>query len=219
MYKYVLFDLDGTLIDPGIGITKSVEYALNKYNITVTDRAELYKFIGPPLQNSFKQFYGFSDEDCVLAVNYYREYFKDKGIYENKIYDGIVDMLKSLKENGNIIILATSKPETFAIKILEHFNLIQYFDFVSAATMDGSRSEKADIIKYALDSNGINNLSSVIMVGDRKYDIIGAKQCNLDSIGVLFGYGSKNELEMAGADFIVETPLEILNVLHEGTKK
>lgn len=212
MYKYVLFDLDGTLTDSGIGITNSVEYALNKYNITVDDRAELYRFIGPPLQNSFKEFYGFSNEDCVLAVEYYREYFKEKGIYENKVYDGIVDMLKALKKNGNKIILATSKPEAFAITILKHFNLIQYFDFISAATMDGSRSAKADIIKFALDNYGISDSSSAIMVGDRKHDIIGAKQCNIDSIGVLFGYGSRNELEMAGADFIVETPLEIFNI-------
>ena len=212
MYKYVLFDLDGTLTDSGEGITNSVAYALKKFNITVTDRTELYKFIGPPLHGSFKEYYRFSDADCELAVAYYREYFKEKGIFENRVYDGIEELLKALKENGHIIFLATSKPETFAVKILEHFNLIQYFDFVSAATMDSTRNEKADIIQYALDQIDQKELSSVIMVGDRKYDILGAKQFHLASVGVLYGFGGRAELEQAGADFIVETPLEIVNI-------
>lgn len=212
MYKYVLFDLDGTLTDSGEGITNSVAYALKKFNITVADRTELYKFIGPPLHSSFKEFYGFSDADCELAVEYYREYFHEKGIFENRVYDGIEDLLKALKENGHKIFLATSKPEVFAVKILKHFNLIQYFDFVSAATMDSTRNEKTDIIQYALDHIEHEDLASVIMVGDRKYDILGAKQFHLASVGVLYGFGGRAELEQAGADFIVETPLEIVSI-------
>lgn len=210
MYNNVLFDLDGTLTDPGLGITNSVAYALKKLNITVADRTELYKFIGPPLQNSFKQFYGFDENETIEAVEYYREYFTNTGIYENELYDGTEEILKSLKNNCKKIILATSKPEMFAIRILEHFGIKKYFDFVVGATMDGTRSEKADIIKYALEKNNIVDLHSTIMVGDRQHDVLGAKTNGIDTIGVLFGYGSKEELVHAGAKYLAESPGDIL---------
>lgn len=209
MYKYLLFDLDGTLTDPGLGITNSVMYALQKFGIKVEDRTSLYKFIGPPLRDSFEAFYGFSREDSELAVQYYREYFKDKGLYENEVYDGIEDLLIQLKERDRTLLVATSKPEPFAIKILQHFNLYDYFDFVAGATMDETRNNKADIIQYALESYNIEK-SSAVMIGDRDHDIIGAKENNLDSIGVLYGYGSRDELKNAGAMFLVEKPLDIL---------
>lgn len=209
MYKYLLFDLDGTLTDPGLGITNSVMYALQKFGIKVEDRTSLYKFIGPPLRDSFEAFYGFSREDSELAVQYYREYFKDKGLYENEVYDGIEDLLIQLKERDRTLLVATSKPEPFAIKILQHFNLYDYFDFVAGATMDETRNNKADIIQYALESYNIEK-SSAVMIGDREHDIIGAKENNLDSIGVLYGYGSCDELKNAGAMFLVEKPLDIL---------
>lgn len=213
MYQYILFDLDGTLTDPGIGITNSVAYALEKYNITVEDRTELYKFIGPPLQDSFMEFYGFSEMESKKAVEYYREYFRDKGIFENEVYEGIPELLQTLKGAGKQVILATSKPEEFARQILEHFDLIQYFDFVAGATMDGSRSEKADIIQYALDKCMIKDKSKVIMVGDRKHDIIGAAKNKLPAIGVLFGYGSEEELRNAGAKYLARTSFDILKYI------
>ena len=213
MYKYILFDLDGTLTDPGLGITNSVMYALKKFNIDVEERASLYKFIGPPLMDSFKMFYGFSEEDSELGVKYYREYFKERGLYENEVYDGIEELLKALKDQNKSLIIATSKPDEFAVEIVKHFHLDQYFDFVAGATMDSSRSKKADVIEYAIKNCNITDLSSAIMIGDREHDILGAKQVGLDSIGVLFGYGNYAELEAAGATHIVEKPADILQIV------
>lgn len=213
MYNSILFDLDGTLTDPGIGITNSVQYALKKWGITVSDRASLYKFIGPPLKESFEKFYGFSEEDSKKAVEYYREYFRSKGIYENEVYPGVEDLLINLKIRNKTIILATSKPEEFATEILRFFHLDQYFDCIAGASMDGVRSKKTDVIRYALDKCSVSDLSSAVMVGDREYDISGAKQTGLDSIGVLFGYGSRKELEAAGATYIAETVEKIAELI------
>lgn len=213
MYQYILFDLDGTLTDPGVGITNSVAYALKKFNINVKNKTELDKFVGPPLLDSFVKYYAFSEEHGKIAVEYYREYFKAKGIFENEVYDGIEDMLTSLKSKGKKVILATSKPESFAKDILKHFHLDKYFDFVAGATMDETRNKKGDVIKYALESCRINDLSTVIMIGDREHDIIGAKECGIDSIGVLFGYGSYDELHDAGATYIAETVKDILKFI------
>ena len=209
MYQNILFDLDGTLTDPGMGITNSVMYALKKFNIDVKDRASLYRFIGPPLKGSFEEFYGFSDEQSELAVQYYREYFKKQGLLENKVYEGIPELLTRLKEKGKTLIVATSKPEVFTLDILRHFNLLEYFDFVAGATMDNKRTKKSDIIRYVLECCHITDTSTAVMIGDRKHDIIGAKENNLDSIGVLFGYGDYEELKAAGATYIVETPMSI----------
>lgn len=213
MYQNILFDLDGTLTDPGIGITNSAMYALEKWNIKVAERSELYKFIGPPLRDSFMNFYGFSEEQAKEAIVYYREYFKDKGIFENEVYPGIVELLQQLKASGKKIVLATSKPEEFAIRILKHFDLFDYFDFVGGAYMDGVRNKKGEVIQYALESAGITDLSTTVMIGDREHDIIGAKENGLDSIGVLFGYGSRDELTEAGATYIAETVGDILKFL------
>lgn len=210
MYNTVLFDLDGTLTDPGEGITNSVAYALKKWNIQVEDRSTLYKFIGPPLQDSFTEYYGLSEEDSWKSVEYFREYFRDRGIFENVVYPGIPELLKTLKDSGRKVIVATSKPEHFAVQILEHFGLAQYFDFVAGASMDEVRVKKADIIDYALESCGITELSSVLMVGDREHDVFGAKKIGVDCIGVLFGYGSRQELTAAGATYIAETVEDIL---------
>ena len=203
MYDIILFDLDGTLTDPGLGITNSTAYALKRWNIEVEDKASLNCFIGPPLDESLRKYFGFSQEDSKMAVEVYREYYREKGIFENKVYPGVEAMLSRLKRNGKKIILATSKPELFAGKILEHFRIDGWFDFVAGATMDGSRIKKADVIAYALQSCSITQLDRVVMVGDREHDIIGANQIGIDSIGVLYGYGSKEELEAAGATNIV----------------
>ena len=210
MYKYILFDLDGTLTDPGTGITNSVAYALARWNIHVEDRRTLYRFIGPPLQDSFREYYGFSPEDALKAVDVYREYFREKGLYENEVYPGVEEMLKTLKAQGKTLILATSKPEEFAIRILKHFGLDGYFTVMAGATMDPSRSKKGDVITYALRQGGVSALSTAVMIGDREHDIFGAKQNGLDSMGVLFGYGDRDELEKAGATYIASTVEEIL---------
>ena len=211
-YKYYLFDLDGTLTDPGIGITNSVMYALEKFGIHVSDRETLYPFIGPPLADSFSKYFGFDEEQALQAVEYYREYFREDGIFENAVYEGIPEMLGELKSRGAKVALATSKPYEFSVRILDHFDLHQYFDFIGAATMDGRISRKADVIRHLLDSLGGIDKSSVLMVGDRDQDIEGAKANDLQSAGVLWGYESRDELTDAGADFIVSSPSDIAEI-------
>lgn len=205
-YTTVLFDLDGTLTNPGLGITNSVAYALKKYGIDVKDRTELYKFIGPPLLNSFQDYYGFSEEQAVQAVEYYREYYQKTGIYENYVYEGILELLKELKAEGITLLVATSKPEPFARLIMEHYHLADYFTYIAGATMDNkTRVKKADVIRYAMQNCEAEDKRKLVMVGDRKHDILGAKEVGIDSIGVLFGYGDREELEQAGATYIAET--------------
>ena len=211
--KYILFDLDGTVTDPMIGITKSVQYALNKFDIEVEDLNELCKFIGPPLKDSFMNFYNFTEEDALNAITYYREYFSTKGLYENTVYENFEDMLISLKKKNKSLIIATSKPTVFAEKILEHFNLKKYFDFIAGSNLDNTRTKKADVISYALEQQGITEVSEIIMIGDREHDVIGAKALNIESIGVLHGYGSYDELSNSGANYIVKDVKELHSLL------
>ena len=213
MYNYLLFDLDGTLTDSGTGIMNSVLYALKKFDIEVGDRTQLYAFIGPPLAESFQKFYHFSQEQALQAVCYYREYFSERGMFENKVISGIDTLLSELKDAGKKLVVATSKPEKYTIKILEHFNLISYFQFVAGATMDETRNTKTAVIEYALQHINAVSKREVVMIGDRKHDIEGAKNNNIDSIGVLFGYGDRKELEQAGADYIVESVEELRMLL------
>lgn len=204
MKKTVFFDLDGTLTDPGIGITNSVWAALRKYNIEVKDRSELFRFIGPPLMDAFMEYYGFPEEQAREAIKPYREYFARKGIFENRVYPGIPELLEKLKKDGYLLTVATSKPEEFAKKILVHFDLIKYFDHVCGAGMDETRTGKAEVITYALETAGVTDKRQCIMVGDRKHDMEGAERNGLRKIGVLYGYGSREELTKAGADVIAE---------------
>ena len=205
-FQYYLFDLDGTLTDPGEGITNSVMYALRKFGIDPPERKQLYSFIGPPLHDSFMKYYGFSEEDAALAVEYYREYFRPKGILENKLYEGVREELEELKGMNKTIALATSKPEEFSVQILKAFDLYKYFDFIGAATMDGSRVRKEDVIAYVLESIGITDKSAVLMTGDRQQDVEGAHANGIVCAGVLYGYGDYDELKNAGADYIIEAP-------------
>ena len=202
MRNYLLFDLDGTLTDPKEGITNSVAYALAYFGIEVKEKEELIPFIGPPLTDSFREFYGFSMEQSLVAVEKYREYFSDRGIFENRVYDGILPLLKELKEAGKTLILATSKPTVYARQIVEKFGLAEYLSDVQGSELDGTRVKKAEVIQKALKDNGIENLQNAIMVGDRKHDILGAHQVGLQAVGVLFGYGSVEELTLAGADYL-----------------
>ena len=197
-YKYLLFDLDGTITDSETGITRCVEYALNHFGIQVNDLRELTPFIGPPLLDSFKDFYNFTDEQAIIATDKYRERYADKGILENELYPGIKELLADAQKNGRTVILATSKPEVFAKRILDHFGLSNYFSFVAGSGLDGSLHTKTDVINYILQSNKITDLKSVVMIGDRKHDIIGAKNTGIDSIGVLYGFGDYKELSEAG---------------------
>lgn len=213
MYKIVLFDLDGTLTNPELGITNSINYALNKYNMEIKDRSIILKFIGPPLVDSFQEFLGFSKEKSLEAIDYYRQYYKNNGIIENEVYENVEFTLKKLKENGHILAVATSKPEKFAIDILEHFNLSKYFDVISGATLDGSISTKDEVIKNTLSKLSIKDLKKVIMVGDRKFDILGANKFNISSIGVLYGFGSYQELKEAKATYIVKDIKDIIEIV------
>lgn len=198
-YDDILFDLDGTLTDPGEGITNSVAYALKKNGITPPPREALYPFIGPPLNESFMKYFGFSEADSFRCVDDYREYYRDRGIFENRLYEGIPELLKSLKSAGRTVLLATSKPTVFAAQILEHFGIADCFAGVYGSELDGSRTHKADVIAYALQKSGIDDVSHAVMVGDRFHDVVGAKQNGISTIGVLYGYGSQEELENAGA--------------------
>lgn len=210
---YIFFDLDGTITDSGLGITKSVQYALKTFGIEETDLKKLEPFIGPPLKDSFMEFYHMDEEQAKKAVKAYREYYEVTGLFENEVYEGIPTLLKRIKENGKQIVLATSKPEVFAKKILEHFQLDCYFSIVAGADLEGERVEKLDVMEYALSLAGIQNRDQVMMIGDRKYDIEASNQLGIETIGVLFGFGSKEELEKAGATYLAQTPEEIQEIL------
>jgi len=212
-FEYILFDLDGTITDSGEGITKSVQYALKHFDIIVNNLEDLHKFIGPPLKESFKEYYKFDEEKADLALVKYREYYADKGIYENSLYDGIIELLDALKKNNKTIILATSKPEVYAKQILEYFKVDKYFTIVAGSNFEETRVKKGDVIKYALESAKISDLSKVIMVGDREHDIIGAKENNIKSIGVTYGYGDVIELTQARADYIANSTNQLLNII------
>lgn len=206
-YQYLLFDLDGTIVESGPGIINAVSYALDKMGKEVTDREGLKKFIGPPLTDSMKTYYGMTDEEAIQAVVYYREYYAEKGIFESSVYEGFLDMAARLKEAGKTLAIATSKPEKYAKQIAEKFEFTEFFEGIYGASMDGKLVKKEDVIHYALESLGVegSDYAKVLMIGDRKYDILGAKANGLKSIGVLYGYGSRTELENAGADYIAET--------------
>ena len=204
-WETILFDLDGTLTDPAEGITKAVAYALERHGRPVSDLDTLTPFIGPPLLDSFVEISGFSRAEAGELVRDYRVYFSRQGIFENRVYEGIPQMLQRLREMGKVLVVATSKPEEFARRILERFDLAQYFTHICGATMDESRTSKGAVIAYALETAGVADPARVLMVGDRKHDIKGAAQNGIQSLGVLFGYGSREELEAAGADYIVDS--------------
>ena len=211
--KYILLDLDGTITNPAEGITKCFEYALNYFGIKVESRAELEQFIGPPLRKSFMDGFGFDEEKAELAVAKYRERFIPTGMFENVVYAGMEHALKTLKDAGKVLIVATSKPEHMAKKILAHFGLDVYFDDICGSNDDASRNEKDEVIRYALEKQGITDLSDVLMVGDRKFDVIGAAKCGLKCMGVLYGFGDRKELETAGAAYIAETVEDMARII------
>lgn len=214
MYNTILFDLDGTLTDPGLGITNSVLYALEQLGYPLPPRESLYKFIGPPLLDSFQAYYGMTPEQAEEAVRLFRVYFAETGIMENSLYPGIPEVLDTLQKAGRRLILATSKPQGFAERILEHFDLRKYFDQVVGATMDAERSQKHQVIAYAIETYGVT-AAEAVMVGDRKHDVLGAKKNGMACIGVLFGYGDAPELNEAGAIALAADPQELLRLLEQ----
>ena len=212
MYKYVFLDLDGTLTDPYLGITNSVKYALKKFNINAKNE-DLKVFIGPPLTDSFMEYFNFSFEDAVKAKAYYREVFRVTGMFENEIYPDTVYVLEELKKLGCKLVLATSKPEEFSIKILKHFNIYDYFTFCAGATMDEVRNKKSDIIKYAIDNLNIKNVDEILMVGDRFHDCVGAHENNIKCCYVTYGYGSKDEAIKYNAEYIIDNFKELIYII------
>ncbi|MED1564487.1 HAD family hydrolase [Bacillus paramycoides] len=209
MYKIFLFDLDGTLTDPKEGIINSVLYALEKMGIEEGKISELDSFIGPPIQQSFAERYNMSEIEIEQAVVYFREYLKKSGLLENKIYDGIPTLLQELKDAGNRLYVATSKPTVFAKQVIEHFQLTLFFEEIVGSNLDGTRIKKEEIIAHILQTNEELKKEEVVMIGDRKHDIIGANNNEIASIGVLYGYGSEKELSEARATYIVKDVEEL----------
>lgn len=208
-YRHLLFDLDGTLTDPAEGITRSVQYALRRFGIEVTDLRTLTPFIGPPLRESFHEFYGFEGDRIDEAIRTMREYFAEKGIFENVPYPCIQRTLQRLCDAGGSLYIATSKPEPFARRILDHFDLRRYFHFVGGAEMDGRRQAKAEVIAHVLTQCAIDDRTACLMIGDRRHDVLGAQAHGIDSCGVLWGYGSREELTTAGATHLAADLAEL----------
>ena len=213
MTEIIAFDLDGTLTDPQEGITNCVKYALESVGVSETDYSRLLKFIGPPLVDSFMDLYGFGREDALVLVEKYRERFSVQGIFENKLYPGVPRMLAELKSAGKVIALATSKPRVFADRIAEHYNIAKYFDILSGSELNSTNNYKHEVINSILERLNNPDKSRIVMVGDRRQDVDGAKKCGIASIGVRFGYAEQGELESAGADFIVDDIMSLTELL------
>ena len=220
--RYVLFDLDGTLTDSFEGIKNALTYCLSKYGITPKP-SEFSRVIGPPVIWSLKTFYNIEGEQALEALSFFREYYDNKGCFENRVYDNVEEMLKTLKAHDKKLMIATSKPEPMAIKVIEHFGLSDYFCFISGSMAETendlhysnlkgttARSSKEDVIRYALEKNGIRDLEHAVMIGDRRWDIDAAKNIGIDTIGVRYGYADEQELSNAGADIIVDKPMDII---------
>lgn len=217
MYKYVFFDLDGTITEPEEGIINGVLFALSKFGITVEDRTTLYPYIGPPLRDSFRDYHGLSEEDTEQAILYYREYYSTKGIYQNDIMPGMEQAFQTLRQHGCHLYVATSKPELYAKQILQHLKLDGYFDIIAGSTFDKARDTKAAVIEYLITGIAADQVKpsadEIIMVGDRKFDVIGARAFGIDTIGVLFGYGSKEEFESCDCRYVAADAEEMVQMI------
>lgn len=221
-YKYLLFDLDGTLTDPMEGITTSVQYALKAFGIEEPDLQKLTPFIGPPLRDSFMRFYGFDEVQAEEAVAKYREWFAPKGIFQNKIYEGMPQMLAMLKEKGKVLAVASSKPQVFVEKVLHYFNIYEYFTVIVGSELDGGRESKEEVVEEALRQLGVTagncdkwGENAAVMIGDRKFDIRGGKEHGLVAVGVNYGYAEEGELTEAGADYVADTVEELGRILEQ----
>lgn len=215
-FEHVIFDLDGTLTNPALGITNSIIYALKKMDIEPPEREKLYCCIGPPLIGSFETLFNMSRKEAERALDLYREYFSVTGLFENEKYEGVDELLSTLSRSGKKIYLATSKPEEFATEILKHFDLYKYFTFVAGNTLKEERPKKIDVLKFLLSEFPEINGQNAVMVGDTVYDVLGAEEANLKCAAVLYGFGNREELEKAGAAYISETVCDLKNLLIKG---
>ncbi len=211
-YDIIVFDLDGTLTASDRGITNSMQIALRHFGIE-RDTESLKRHIGPSLVDTFREYVGDDEEQIQLAIKKYREYYVASGMLENEVYEGVEETLKEIKNRGKKIILASSKPMVYCEQILQHYGLDKYFDFIGGSNLDETRSKKVEVISFSLESIGETPGANGLMVGDREYDILGAKSLGMDSVGVLFGYGDKEELEQAGATYIIEKMADILEIV------
>lgn len=215
-YSTVLFDLDGTIIDSSPGVIKSIQYSLLHFGFTeetVPKKEDLLFFIGPPLDDSFSKIFGDDKETIQAAIEKYRSMYSTEGLLDTYLYPGVAELIRRLAKAGKKLILATSKPEVFAVRIMDHFGLTEYFTCIGGASLDSSRQNKEDVIRYALEKVGNPSTDDCVMVGDRLFDINGAKTFSMDSIGVLYGFGSKEELEDAGATYIAKTAEDVGDML------
>jgi len=213
-YKAVLFDLDGTLNESGVGIMRCVQYALEKMGKPEPDLDRLRVFVGPPLKWQFMSYAGFTEEEGEEAVRFFRERYNRVGIYENSVYDGVEDMLKSLKEAGFILAVASSKPEVFVKQILEYFHLDHYFAEIAGSDLDYVRSKKGQVIEEALRRmNLLENRQQVLMVGDKDLDVYGAREAGMDCVAVTWGYGTAEELDAAQPLVKIDYPLQLIDYL------
>lgn len=208
-YRYILFDLDGTLIDSKSGVLSAARFALDKMGVPETQIVNLERIIGPPIKYSFKEFFNLSDEFAEKCVEYFREYYREKSIFDCIVYEGVEELLKALKNDGYTLAIATSKPTVFAKRILDHINLSQYFDVIEGAKLDEAHHDKADIISQVSNQLNIYNPSQAIMIGDRLYDIKAASTMGMESIGVLYGFGNLEEFQDAGASYVVNSVFEL----------
>lgn len=210
--KYIFFDLDGTLTKSDPGITRSIQYALRKHNMPCPSLEELKVFVGPPLGEKFMEVFGVSKEKAAEMVLSYRERYTTVGKFECDVYDGVKEALAELRKMGKVLCVATSKPENSAVEVLEHFGLAQYFDVIGGDTPDHGRKNKTAVINYVIENMKITDKDDVIMVGDTHYDVLGASEIGIRCIGVLYGYGKKEDLEKAGAYRLAESPKDIVEM-------
>ena len=211
-YKVILFDVDGTLVESSVGVTLGVAHTLRRYGIEPPPCEELKKFIGPPLRESFRNFYGFEGEALSQVEYVFREYYDKKGINEMTLYPGIKSLLHDLKNAGAVVATASSKPYRHVKRVLENFGIAQYFDYVGAADHERGIVEKEDVLQELLSNTGYAP-SECLLVGDRLYDIVGAHKFGIDCAGVLYGFGSRSELEEYGADYIISSVEELREFL------
>ena len=211
-FEHIFFDLDGTLTDPALGITNAIIYARKKWGLDPGKNEDYYKFIGPPMPQSYMEYWGMTLEEAKKFLGYYREYYADAGLFENVPYPGMEKLLQSLRDAGCKLYVATSKPTNMSVRILERFGLAKYFVTVSGSDPDRPDSTKADVIRAARDAFGVD-MTKAVMIGDRRYDVEGAHECAIPCVGVLYGYGSREEFTAAGADYIAETVADLGRIL------
>ncbi|MBQ6004492.1 MAG: HAD-IA family hydrolase [Clostridia bacterium] len=214
MIRNILFDLDGTITDSKEGIIKSAQYALEKLGIEPPAFSDMFWVIGPPIRKSFAEKFDLDEETAFRGLRFYQERFGDVGYLENEVYDGVPEMLKTLKDEGYRLFITTSKPTVYTDAILKHFGLYDLFEYVSGSDLDGTRGSKADVIRTVMVEYGLKG-SETVIVGDRLHDIAGGKETGIFTMGVRYGYADEGELESAGADWIAETPMDIVRIVEE----